>query len=115
MRPLGNRVKAKGFTLDRLLDTIVGVPRDELIDRVIDYKSDPRWREHVIHEVVLVVAPIVTDFANLHALQVVIVADEGVHVAVQALQVVDRRRVELDLDEVFRVCYSKTRRHGGAD
>ena len=54
---------------------------------------------------------IVTDFANLHALQVVIVADEGVHVAVQALQVVDRRRVELDLDEVFRVCYSKTSRH----
>lgn len=103
--PLRNRVKAEWFTLDGLLYTIARVACRKLVDRVIDNESDPGRREHVIHEVVLMVAPIVADFADLHALQVVIVADEGVHVTVQALQVVDRRRVKLHLDEVFRVRY----------
>ena len=57
------------------------------------------------------VAPEVANFANLDALQVVIVADERVHVAVEALQVVDRSRVEFNLDEILRVGYMKVIRY----
>ena len=88
-----------------MLDAIARVSGHKLVHRVIDYESDPGRGKHVIHEVALVVAPEVAHFANLDALQVVVVADERVHVAVQALEVIDRRRVEFHLDEVLRVSY----------
>ena len=57
-------------------------------------------------------APVVAHLADLHSLQVVIIAYKRVHVAVETLQVVDGRRVELDLNEVFRICYMENERIG---
>ena len=71
-----------------------------------DNESNPRWSKHVIDEVCLVEAPVVGDFADLETLEVVVAVDERVHVAVQALQVVDCCRVELHFNEILRVgCY----------
>jgi len=72
-----------------------------------DYKADPSGTEHIVDEVVLMEAPIITDFANLESLQIVIVVHECVHVGVQALQVVDTRRVKLNFNKVFRVGYKQ--------
>ena len=49
------------------------------------------------------IAPIVADFTDLEALDVVVGAQKRVHVGVKTLQVIDRRGVELDLNEVLRV------------
>lgn len=74
-----------------------------MIHRVVDNESNPRWSKHVIDEVCLVEAPVVGDFADLETLEVVVAVDERVHVAVQALQVVDCCRVELHFNEILRV------------
>ena len=55
-----------------------------------DYESDPWRAKHVVNIVALVEAPVEADFLYLVPLKVVVIADQGVHVAVQALQVVDR-------------------------
>ena len=112
MGTLRLRVEAEWFALDRLVHTLVSVPRRQLIDRIVYDESDPRWRKHVIDEVVLMEAPVVAHLADLHSLQVVIIAHKRVHVAVETLQVVDGRRVELDFDEVFRICYMEKERIG---
>ncbi len=45
-----------------------------------DDKFDPGWAEHVVDEIVLVIAPVVAHFSDLEPLQVVVVVHECVHV-----------------------------------
>ena len=48
-------------------------------------------------------APIVANFADLVSLQIVVVVDQGIHIAMQALQIVDRWCVELDFYKIFGI------------
>ena len=75
LRPFRDGIKSEGLSFDRLLHAFACITGNQLIHRVIYNKSNPRWSEHIIHEVVLMEAPIVTDFSDLDSLQVVIVAD----------------------------------------
>ena len=45
----------------------------QLVDSIVDDEADPGRGKHVVHEVVLVEAPVVAHFADLVPLQVVVV------------------------------------------
>ena len=68
-------------------------------------KFDPRWTEHVVDEIIFMVAPVIANFADLEALQVIVIVHQCVHVSMQALQIVNACRVKFNLDEILWVCY----------
>lgn len=67
---------------DRRLNAIIGLPGCQLVTGIVHDEADPWWAEHIVDIVVLMVAPVVADFADLVTLQVIIVAQQRVHVGV---------------------------------
>lgn len=72
---------------------------------IVDYKFDPRWRDHVVDIGALFETPKVGHFPKAETHDVLIRVQQGVHVGVETLQGVDCRQVEFHLDEVVRVSY----------